>query len=170
MTNWSHKSVIKLIEESNDEPINAIRERARDLIVKAFDSGWVGPPFNPIYLTRLLNIDIYPNNNIDDARTIPQDSNFLIEYNPYQKPNRINFSIAHEIGHILFTDCSDEIRNRENKKNKNNWEIEFLCNIAASEILLPYAEFAEEANKVSLTLESLINISNLYKASLEAVF
>lgn len=171
--NWLHKSVKKLIEETgNSNPITTIRERARDLVLKAYENGWEGPPFNPIELSKLLDIDILPNDSIIDARTIHiKSNNYRIEYNPFENPNRINFSIAHEIGHTLFSDCFEEIRNREhNSRVSGNWELEFLCNIAASEILLPYGSISVEANTSEMDIESLIEISKKYKASLESVF
>ena len=170
--NWNHPSIKTLINETdNDDPIVAIRNRARNLVLKAFELGWEGPPFNPSFLAKLLKIDVLPNDSIIDSRIITLQNKYLqIEYNPFQKPERINFSLSHEIGHALFSDCRDSIRNRETERNVNNWELEFLCNVAASEILLPYAYFSEEVNKVELTIEELIKISNKYNASLEAIF
>lgn len=171
MYNWKHKSILKLIEEShNDDPIKAIRERARNLVLKAFEEGWQGPPYNPIELSEILKLEIIPNDSVTDARTTsPKENHFKIEYNPFQNPNRINFSLAHEIAHTLFSDCEEEVRHREEERTFN-WELEFLCNIAASEILLPYASFSNEANSCELKIESLLEISKKYKASLESVF
>ncbi|MGA2667980.1 MAG: ImmA/IrrE family metallo-endopeptidase [Ignavibacteria bacterium] len=169
--NWKNKSILRLIDETGEiDPVSAIRERARRLVIEAFEKGWEGPPYNPIDLAKLLNVEIIPNDSVNDARIVGFKKNqFKIEYNPFQNPNRINFSIAHEIGHTLFSDCDEEIRNRE-LNNNFDWELEFLCNVAASEILLPYASFSNEANNCDLTIESLIDISNKYKASLESVF
>src|ERR1051326_9471780 len=175
MEKWKNQSVVKLMAEGDDltesSPIDIIRDRARDLVLKAFNLGWSGPPFSPVELARLLKISVPPNEAIPDARTIPlSKTSFTIEYNPFQKESRINFSIAHEIGHTLFSDCHEQIRNREEDRAPDVWELEFLCDIAASEILLPYAQFSEEANSVPLNLHSLLEISNKYKASLESVF
>jgi Zn-dependent peptidase ImmA (M78 family) len=169
---WKNESIKTLIESSFEkDPVELIRERARELVIKAFNIGWEGPPFDPIKLAEILGYKIMPNEAILDARILPDGkSSFIIEYNPYQRESRINFSIAHEIGHTLFPDCNDKIRNRENTKESESWEVEFLCNIAASEILLPYAEFTNEANSVPLNLDSLLQIANTYKASIESVF
>lgn len=168
---WKNKSVESLIEETGyEDPIYAIKELSRNVIMQASQVGWSGPPFDPLELCKYLDMDISPNEDIVDARTIPLGkSNFRIEYNPYQTVNRVNFSICHEIGHTFFSDCSDRIRNRE-KVLGDPWELEFLCNIAASELLLPYSIFKNEANELPLNINSLIEISGKYKASLEAVF
>jgi len=169
---WKDKSVQLLIENSGKkDPIEIIRDKARSLVLSAFNEGWNGPPFDPIQLARILELTVLPNENILDARIIPDRSgNNIIEYNPYQKETRINFSIAHEIGHTFFPDFSDRIHNRENDKDSSNWELEFLCDIAAAELLLPYAEFTVEANSVALNLNSLLEISRKYRASVESVF
>jgi hypothetical protein len=170
--NWENKSVIRLMREYNiDDPVIYIKDKVRELVLIAFDKGWTGPPFNPLKLAQLLDIEVMPNEKVLDARILPMKGNkATIEYNPYQKHSRINFSISHEIGHTFFPDFKEKIRNREEDLNPENKELEFLCNIAAAEILLPYSEFSNEANRIKLDLKSLIEISNKYQASLESVF
>ena len=80
-------------------------------------------------LAEILGIPVSPNESIQDARIIPFNTGFQIEYNPIQKRSRINFSISHEIGHFLFPDCAHSIRNREKKSFDK--ELELLCDIAA---------------------------------------
>jgi Zn-dependent peptidase ImmA (M78 family) len=167
-------SVSQLMKRSftKETPINYIRELAQDLVLLAYDKGWSGPPFNPVNLAHLLGYKIKPNNNIVDARTTFDGKDTLIEYNPNQLESRINFSIAHEIAHTFFPDYKERIWNREEKQNLNydNWEIEFLCNVAASELLLPFASFSLEVNELTPNLNNLINLANKYKASIESVF
>jgi hypothetical protein len=167
---WSHKSVKTLILESgNPDPLDEIRKRVRNLVVKAFEFGWEGPPYSPIQFAKYFNIDVIPNDSIIDARIIPKENNFQIQYNPFQKPTRQNFSIAHEIAHTLFSDCADTIRNREEAPWENR-ELEQLCNAAAAEIQLPYAIFSNDANQASSSIDGLIELATKYKASLESVF
>lgn len=171
MKNWKHKSIIKLAEETGNDPITAIRQRARDLVVYGLENGWVGPPFDAIQLAKILNFDIAPNDSISDARIIPIGGNkFKIEFNPFQRPTRMNFSIAHELAHTLLSDCKESVRNREEDPTENR-ELEQVCNIGASEIQLPYAVFSSDANELeNVDLESLIRLSTKYKASLESLF
>jgi Zn-dependent peptidase ImmA (M78 family) len=169
---WTNKSVLRLIEESNEnDPVKVIREKARQLVLSAFEKGWSGPPFDPIKLAEILKISIAPNEAIQDARILPiENGKFKIEYNPFQPKRRINFSVAHEIAHFLFEDCGDTIRNRENITLGNEKELEFLCNIGASEIILPNSDYPSRANNTELTLNSLIKLSEQFEASLEATF
>jgi O-acetyl-ADP-ribose deacetylase (regulator of RNase III) len=119
----------------------------------------------------MLGFEVMPNDTVPDARISSKaKGKFLIEYNPLQYPSRINFSLAHEIGHSLFSDCAETIRYRSKEMEDNSWELEFLCNVAAAEILLPYARFSKDANNASLTIDSLKELAEMYKASLECVF
>jgi len=167
---WHHESVKKLIQETgNSDPMDAIKTRARDLVLQAFELGWDGPPYSPIHLAKYLNIDVIPNDDVADARIIAQQAKFQIQYNPFQRPTRINFSVAHEIAHTLFSDCAQAVRNRENSPVENR-ELEQLCNAAAAEIQLPYAIFSNDANSATPSMAGLIALAKKYNASLESVF
>jgi len=169
---WQHKSVVNLVAESgNDDPINEIKMRARRTVLFALQNGWDGPPFSTIELAKILKFEISPNEQISDARTIGlNNGKFLIEYNPVQPPTRMNFSIAHEITHTLFSDCRAEIRNREEDPDKNR-ELEQLCNIGASELQLPFVIFPDDANAIAdISIESLKDLAKKYKCSLESLF
>lgn len=172
MKKWTNKSVVRLIDESkSSDPVEEIRRRARNLVFHALELGWKGPPFNMLELSNILGYAVAPNESVVDARIQSTLKNrFAIEYNPFQKPTRINFSIAHEIAHTLFSDCAEEIRNREDFLTPQLRELEQLCNIGASEIQLPYGVFSVDANKIErITLEALIKLANDYKASLESL-
>lgn len=167
---WTHISVKQLINESgNADPMEAIKVRARDLVLRGFELGWQGPPYNAIQLAQLLNIDVIPNDSVIDARIVPRTNDFQIQYNPFQRPTRINFSVAHEIAHTLFSDCSQAVRNREEQPFENR-QLEQLCNAAAAEIQLPYAIFSNDANSVEASMAGLISLAKKYNSSLESVF
>jgi hypothetical protein len=167
---WTHKSVVKMIEESNyTDPILEMKRRARQTVLLALSKGWNGPPYDAIELAKILDYDIAPNEQIPDARTIPLNKGkFRIEYNPFQKTTRLNFSIGHEIAHTFFSDCYQEIRNREEFPESNR-QLEQLCNIGASELQLPYVIFPADANNLEeITIEGILDLAKKYKASLES--
>jgi hypothetical protein len=169
---WKHKSVVNLLLESNhDDAYEEVRQRARKKVLFALDNGWEGPPFSAIQLAQILGIELVPNDSIADARTIPLGvDKFKIEYNPFQKPTRMNFSISHEITHTFFSDCYEMIRNREEEPDENK-ELEELCNVGAAELQLPYVVFPKDANDLdNITLLKLIDLAKKYKTSLEALF
>ena len=173
---WKHDSVQRFIKENNsigDNPIDIIKQKAKDLTLAAISDGWDGPPYNIIDFARINNINTTPNMHVTEARISYNDEGiYTIEYNPYQNSKRINFSIAHEIGHTFFSDCHEIVRNREIREydfEDNAWELEFLCNVAAAELLLPYSSIFHDANSIELDYNGLVLLSDKYQVSLEAL-
>lgn len=168
---WTHKSVLRLIDESkNKDPLAEVKNRAREAVIRGFELGWHGPPFDPIALAKLLNIDIIPSDQVTDACILPKSgSAYQIQYNPQQRQSRMNFSIAHEIAHTFFTDCAETVRHREESPTENR-QLERLCNAAAAEIQLPYAVFSHDADIVQPSIKGLVDLATKYRASLESVF
>jgi len=166
---WTNKSVLLLAGAR--EPITAIEDRARETVLKALDQGWSGPPFDPIELADILGIVVRPRGDIVDARTVPTGPTGLaIEFNPGQPRERVRFSIAHEIAHSFFPDCAKEVRNRGSHTNarSDEWQLEVLCNIAASELVMPVGSFAE-IREERLSLETLMRKRLEFGVSSEAI-
>jgi len=164
---WTNPSVRYLLPGN---PVEEITTRARDLVLNAIEKGWAGPPFDPFELAGLLNIDVHPSSEIPDARTVPrQGGRFLIEYNPEKPKARIRYSICHEIAHTLFPDCRDQIRNRGtwHRRSADAWQLEMLCNIAASELLMPIGSFRDLVQSES-SLDALLRARMRFGVSLEA--
>ncbi len=153
---WTNKSVLALA--GGEDPIVAIERKARDLVLHARDQGWNGPPFNPIFIADLLKIPITANASVADACIVATDGKLQIQFNPTQVRERVRFSIAHEIAHSLFADVADEVRNRGGKKEvKDDWQLEVLCNLAASEFVMPIGSISAREKLVSL--EELMVVS-----------
>jgi hypothetical protein len=134
---WTNESVLRFA--NGREPVQALVEAARNLILNAIDEGWSGPPFDPMRLAELRGIQVSPRGDIPDARTVPPGQNRLvIGYNPTRPNGRVRYSIAHELAHTLFPDCGAKVRNRgRHGGGTDDWQLEALCNIAAAEILMP---------------------------------
>ena len=142
---WTNESVLSFA--GNVDPIKAIERTARDLVNRARQNGWSGPPFNPVFIAELLGVQIEANANIADARTISSDGDTRIEYNPRQARERVRFSIAHELAHLLFPDAADRVRNRGGTKDiADDWQLELLCNLAASEFVMPFGSLASKTS------------------------
>ena len=134
---WTNKSV--LLFAGDADPIEAIERKARDVVNHARDAGWSGPPFNPVFIAQLMNVPVEANSNVADARTVCSESGPRIEFNPKQARERVRFSIAHEIAHMLFSDFMDRTRNRGGTRDiTDDWQLELLCNLAASEFVMPF--------------------------------
>ncbi len=166
---WTNKSVRAFAR--GGDPIALIEHRPREVVLEAMDKGWSGPPFDPVRLANLIGISVQPQVEIIDARTVPSGPNkIIIEYNPQQAPERIRFSVAHEIAHTFFPDCAEKIRTRtrEHVPGSDEWQLEMLCNIAASELIMPLGSFLN-LREQPVVIEELMRLRSNFQVSAEAI-
>lgn len=166
---WTNPSVRALA--GSTDPITAVTDRARSLILNAIEQGVQGPPFDPVDLANHLNITVVPREDIRDARTVPAGGDrVLIEFNPNRPRARVRYSIAHELAHTLFPDCVERIRNRAVRAelHRHDAELETLCNVAAAELLMPIGSFPELQGE-SLSIDHLMALRAKYDVSTEAL-
>jgi O-acetyl-ADP-ribose deacetylase (regulator of RNase III) len=166
-TTWTNPSVLQIIGDK--DPVSTIIERAREVTTRAIDRGWQGPPFDPRELAKLLGINVIPNAEVRDARISIEKGAFTIELNPTRPLVRQRFSLAHEIAHTLFPDCGDAVRNRafHAHVDDSDWELEALCNVAASELLMPIGSMPEDHRDGSI--DDALTIRSKFNVSAEAV-
>ncbi|PRH04655.1 hypothetical protein C6T60_15890 [Burkholderia multivorans] len=171
MTNrfrWTNASVTAFAAGS--DPVEMMEQKARELVLKAMDEGWAGPPFDPLALAKWRNMRVEARGDIPDARTVPAaDDELVLQYNPTRPRGRLRFSIAHEIAHSLFPDCADEIRHRDGgpTPSKDNWQLEVLCNIGAAELLMPLGSFSQLTG-LELSMRSVNELRKRFDVSVEA--
>lgn len=161
---WTNSSVKAFAKD--EDPVTAIEQAARALVLKAREQGWEGPPFNPLRIAEMLNVQIEANSSVADARLVATGIGPKIEFNPQQPRERVRFSIAHEIAHLLFPDWSEQIRNRGGDKTADDWQLEMLCNLAASEFVLPIGSLLSTADIPPI--EDLMRQRREYDVSTEA--
>jgi Zn-dependent peptidase ImmA (M78 family) len=165
---WTHPSVFAL---DAPDPISAITLRARNMVLDAIQRGWSGPPYNPFTLAEMQGIKLLPSDRVIDARTYSDnEQQFTIEYNPQKTAARMRYSIAHELGHTLFPDCAERVRNRATHQEMiaDDWQLESLCNIAAAEILMPFG-MLEDQLSVRPSAGLVLDLRRRYLTSCEAV-
>ncbi len=163
--NWTNKSVKALARDA--DPVQTIQNAARSLVLKAKEKGWSGPPFNPIFLAEMMDVRIQANASISDARLFETDRGAVIEFNPKQPRQRVRFSIAHEIAHLLFPDWAEQLRNRGGSgDSKDEWQLEMLCNLVASELVLPIGSLSDFSS--TAPIEKLMQARLDYDVSVEA--
>jgi uncharacterized protein DUF955 len=166
MQTWTNRSV-KLLAGGSD-PVGVVVERARAVVMQAVQDGWSGPPFDPFELASLLKITSVPTEEVKEARVLTRGQKFIIEFNPNRPKSRVRFSVAHEIAHTLFPDCEQLTRNRGvlEEAGGDGWELELLCNLAASEFLIPTEDaFGPD---VPTTADSLLDLQAKFDVSVEA--
>jgi O-acetyl-ADP-ribose deacetylase (regulator of RNase III) len=168
-TYWTNESVLHFAGKR--DPVEAVEEAAQRLVLDAVEKDWKGPPFDPFDLARILDIPVVAKQELPDARTVPAGtSKVIIEYNPTRPPQRLRFSLAHEIAHTLFPDVAQAARYRNNPASGpvDAWQLELLCNIAASELLMP-TESLPELREDQFDIEHLMALRHDYRVSTEAL-
>jgi hypothetical protein len=173
---WRHPSVLALISAHGSEadPLLVIRKRANEVVAHARSMGWSGPPFDPRILASCLGIKIRAEHlgPERDAYIYPLNAAELeIVYDPTRPAGRQNFSICHEVSHTLFPDGYEMVRNRSRARERfdPDRELEYLCDVAAAELLLPEAEFMDDVARYGFGLDSVAALRERYEASREAV-
>lgn len=169
-TYWTNESVLGFA--GGRDPVEAIEDAAQKLVLDAVERDWRGPPFDPFDLARILNIPVVAKQELHDARTIPAaGGRVMIEYNPTRPPQRLRFSLAHEIAHTLFPDVASAARYRSSPAASgpaDAWQLELLCNIAAGEILMP-TDSLPDLRKGEFKIERLLALRSEYGVSTEAL-
>lgn len=166
---WTHPSVLKLA--GNSDPIDVLDKKARSVVLDALQKGWKGPPYDPCKLAEYLKINTHPNSEVFEARTLPiGQGNVRIEYNPNKPRRRIRFSLAHELAHTLFPDCSKSVRQRLRSfdMRDDDWQLELCCNVAASEFLMPIG-IGRRIEKEPVTVANILLLEDEYDVSTEAI-
>jgi O-acetyl-ADP-ribose deacetylase (regulator of RNase III) len=168
-TRWTNPSVRALA--GDHDPVAVVTARAREVVLQAMDKGWSGPPFDPIALAELLGLEVAANSEIRDARTVPAGrGKARVEFNPNRPRGRMRYSVAHEIGHTLFPDVAERVRNRaqHGELQGDEWQLEALCNIAAAEFLMPLGSLTPPEPD-GLTIHALLDIQRRFDVSTEAL-
>jgi O-acetyl-ADP-ribose deacetylase (regulator of RNase III) len=170
-TRWTNPSVRQLLSTSGaPDPTEIIAAKAQNLALTAMENGWAGPPFDPFDLARYLDVSVVARNDVDDARLTMSDRGPRIEFNPARRAARVRFSVAHELAHLLFDDYADQVRERHAPEltESDDWQLEMLCNIGASEFLMPAGAFPKERVE-DLSLAHLLDLRTRFGVSTEAV-
>lgn len=106
-----------------------------------------------------------------DAVLVPIPGRKLghIVYNPARPPGRVAFSIAHEIAHTFFPNSISGARFRTmcSSESREGNELERLCDLGASELLMPLEEF-RSVREGSMGLHLAEQLSATFGSSFES--
>jgi Zn-dependent peptidase ImmA (M78 family)/O-acetyl-ADP-ribose deacetylase (regulator of RNase III) len=165
---WTNPSVLALAGSA--DPMTTVLEEARARVFDAMEKGWTGPPFDPLQLADMLKIPVVPLEEVEDARLVHHQGKPRIEFNPNRSRERVRFSVAHELGHLLFPDAAERVRYRSHSEHArgDDWQIELLCNLAAAEILMPSGSFPELADDPNLDINHLMRLRSEFMVSAES--
>lgn len=172
--NWRHRSVRALMESAGcDDPELVVRGKARALVEKAKAMGWSGPPFDPLALASLRGIHLRETTSLftAEAQLVPMEGNqLLLEFNPNRPSGRKNYTIGHEIAHTFFDDCYEMVHQRTSRRLTADPkdEIEYLCQVAAAEMVMPREDFMAELAKFPGSLKAIFPLCDIFDVSREA--
>lgn len=169
-----HPHVKAVMDEMReDDPVRAVRAKARALVgefVRTFDAT---PPFNLEALASLRGL--VPSQEAPlhsaDSEIAPIGDRVVLRVNRDRPLVRQRFSIGHEIGHTLFPEYQLQVRCR--KPVTRDWadpndQLESLCDVAASEFLFPAPWFDEAVANMEFSAGGLRDLANRFLASPEA--
>ena len=156
-----------------------IIERSRQLVEKLINKrGHDTPPFLPEEFARLQGIKNILQTNLrqTSAVLLRYADGYVIKVNKNHHPARQTFSIAHEIGHLLFSELkleryinSIEYRtfNPQAKARTREKAIERLCDIAATELLMPEVVFKRHLEYFGISINSIEHLALIFKTSIK---
>jgi Zn-dependent peptidase ImmA (M78 family) len=179
---YSDPDVLSLIKATGSlvDPRSSVLTQAR-MRLRTLDK-FLDVPKDPIErLTILASIcgisEVVPM-NIEQRRGEKRDALLItnisggrsIVYNPSAPRARVAFSIAHEISHTFFPNSitGARFRNICANESKEANELERLCDLGASELLMPLATFQSAARNGGLTLFNVPSLMESFGSSFEA--
>ena len=169
------EQIIAVLDETGeDDPRDAIRVKARELVELYHATFGEKPPFKMEALASLKGIrpSSEPPAHSHDAELQPDGKGgVLLRLNRERPLTRQRFSVGHEITHTFFPGYEEKVQCR--KPKNRDWSdpedvIELLCDVGASELLFPLPWFQEDAERWGQHAEGIARLATEYKASLEA--
>jgi Zn-dependent peptidase ImmA (M78 family) len=176
---YSDPDVISLIRETGQlvDPRSSVLNQARTLVAKLSDWGEIPKdPFERLkILASLSRITLEPmdierqHREKRDAILLTTATKRIIAYNPFRPPARVAFTIAHEISHTFFPNSATGARFRSvcGSNSREGNELERLCDLGASELLMPLAEF-RQVSRGNFSITNVEELSAAFGSSYEA--
>lgn len=151
------------------DPHCAIQQLAKILLN---DAEVVAPPVNLHLIASFQNIrDIQKAVMPHAGRLLPDGANYLIQVNAHHSSGKQRFTVGHEIGHTLipsFQRHPHVIQDMVTGLFQAGQEEEYLCDVAAAELLLPERLFRPRATDLGCHLNTVIELAHTFQASREA--
>ncbi len=170
---------LEILPLNSEQATSLIIERARQLVNRLVeDRGHDKPPFLPEEFARLQGIKIVKADLGETSAVLLRfHDGYVIKVNQNHNLGRQNFSCAHEIGHTLFSELKLEryIKNIEYRTFNPQGERkaratarERLCEVAASELLMPESVFGKYLSGLGVSVHSVERLANIFRVSVQA--
>jgi Zn-dependent peptidase ImmA (M78 family) len=165
---------------SAEQATKLMIEKAKLAVIKLIEKrGHAEPPFMSEEYMDLFGIKSIVKADLGSTSGLLlrfQDG-YVIKVNQKHSLTRQNFSCAHEIGHILFSGLQLEryvqtieyrTFNPEREDELRYKTTEHLCDMAASQLLMPESIFDEYLKKYGLSVDTVEKMARLFKVSFTA--
>jgi Zn-dependent peptidase ImmA (M78 family) len=172
-----HKSIEDLLKKFPNEgtPEKIIRRLAREKVTIAKSRLWTGPPYCPKEFASIFGIkckEVHHDIDGEGRILLRPNGRIEIEYRSQRLPERQRFTIFHEFAHTLFPDYCEflPLHHTPHKKTSDPMkQFERLCDVGASELLLPFEDFTADLQGLAwLGFESIKNLRERYHSSIDA--
>ncbi|MEK7281842.1 MAG: ImmA/IrrE family metallo-endopeptidase [Chloroflexota bacterium] len=146
-----------------------VLDRARRLVEQ---SGIDKPPFLSELLAPLADVKRIAHEDLGEISglLLPVENGFIVKVNSRHSKERQNFSCAHEIVHTFFLDDAGNklAKKVEVSAGRRRWRniLEKLCDLGASEILMPFWIFRSYASKYQFSIGAVRPLANVFQVSL----
>ncbi|MDO8716357.1 MAG: ImmA/IrrE family metallo-endopeptidase [Dehalococcoidales bacterium] len=170
--------MIKDMTANFQEAASLIIEKARSLASQGMtEKGNAQPPFLLENLARIKGVSKIEEADLSDTSAILMrcQEGYIIKVNKNHHPVRQRFSCAHEIGHLLFDDLRLEgfVSNVEHRTSNPHIQTrprdnvkERLCDIAATELLMPESVFRKYLANVGVSVNSVERLAHTFGVSI----
>ncbi|MBI4285207.1 MAG: ImmA/IrrE family metallo-endopeptidase [Chloroflexi bacterium] len=161
-----------------DESVRLVIERARQLAEQLIEHrGHSNPPFLPEEYAPLQSVKAIMKSDLGQSSGVllRYPDGYVIKVNANQHIVRQNFSCAHEIGHVLLDDLNlvpqvEEVAYRTFNPQANGEARakarERLCDIAATELLMPSFVFKEYLSSFGASVHAVERLAHVFRVSI----
>lgn len=173
----SHPSVAALLNAhpGKTDPKEIMRGLARKRVAHAKAHRWMGPPFCPKEFVSIFGIrcrEVTHDIGGDGRILLQRDGKPRIEYRKQSMVERQRFTIFHEFAHTLFPDFGTLLPHHHASgvpMTPEEKEFEYLCDVAAAEMLMPIENFQKDLQTHTAGDFSTVHtLRQLYQASVDA--
>jgi|LNAP01.1.fsa_nt_gb hypothetical protein len=170
---YLHPSISALMDEArgDETPEDVIRRKCRELVHIAKSHGWSGPAFDPKILASIFHIRvIVADHDMPGEGWITSfKGQVVITVRPDKSEERQRFTICHEIAHTCFPDVFEMVRSRKSSPEaEGDRKFEALCDVGASELLMPHDNFLADMGDARLSLTGTSALGVRYGTSIDA--
>lgn len=153
---WSGAASQRLLEMAGNP--STVEGAARIVVEKLLDNVPCPPTNLEVLAEKLRVTEICAEDLPVSGELRPDGKNFKVVYSNFLSPARRQFTIAHELGHAIF-------ENSGARPPRTGEELERLCDLLASEILMPQNVFLSSVEGTP-SIYQLLKALQTFKTSL----